>query len=68
MSRRELREELIAALRKCSERQQHRFKQMYAFGRLNDPMEAVINDMPDDKLDWAMEQVQKTLDKQQEKQ
>ena len=50
-------------LRKCSKEQQFRFKQMYAGGDFTRSIDAVVDDMPEDKLDWAMEQVENTLAK-----
>lgn len=54
---------LKEGLSKCTEGEQHRFKQMYANGNFNLSIEEVVDNMPDEKLDWAMQQVQSTLDK-----
>jgi len=43
--------------------QQTMFKRMYAHGQLSKDIDAVVDDMPDDKLDWAMQQVQRSIDK-----
>ena len=48
---------------RCTEGQQHRFKQMYAHGKLDLTIDEVIDSMEDERLDWAMQQVQRTLDK-----
>jgi hypothetical protein len=47
----------------CTQEQQLLFKRMYAHGNLEKDIKAVVNDMPEDKLDWAMEQVRRTLEK-----
>ena len=50
-------------LRKCSFEQRMLFKRMYSHDKPKLPMEEVINEMDEDKLDWAMVQVQRILDK-----
>ena len=50
-------------LAQCTENQQFLFKRMYAHGKVEIPINAVIDQMPDDKLDWAMQQVEGTLKK-----
>lgn len=42
------------------------FKQMYAHGNLELSIEEVVDQMPDDKLDWALSQVSNSLKKQKE--
>jgi hypothetical protein len=42
---------------------QLKFKGMYAHGNLEADMNTVVDNMPDEKLDWAMEQVQRSLEK-----
>lgn len=64
-------------LSQCTEGQQITFKLMYA--KPTEPrhrtpeaialikaanVESIVDDMPADKLDWAMQQVQKTLDRE----
>ena len=39
------------------------FKRMYSHKNLDKPINDVIDDMPEDKLDWAMQQVQRSIDK-----
>lgn len=39
------------------------FKRMYSHKNLDADINAVVNQMPEDKLDWAMQQVQRSLDK-----
>jgi hypothetical protein len=51
-------------LAQLPERNQLIFKRMYSHKNLDKPIDAVVDAMPDDKLDWAMMQVQRTLDEQ----
>ncbi|RLB94688.1 MAG: hypothetical protein DRH26_00605 [Deltaproteobacteria bacterium] len=39
------------------------FKRMYSPSDLDMPIGKVIDNMPDSKLDWAMLQVQRTIDR-----
>lgn len=55
------RKTLIEGLKQCSEGQQNLFKRMYALGKLSLSIEDVVANMPADKLDWAMRQVENTL-------
>jgi hypothetical protein len=57
------RESLKRDLGKLSEGNIILFKRMYANGNLDLPIETVIDKMPIEKLDWAMEQVRRTLEK-----
>lgn len=41
------------------------FRLMYSPYNLELDINLVVDDMPADKLDWAMQQVQNTIDKQQ---
>ena len=54
---------LKEGLAKCREGQQMMFKRMYANGNLNASIDDVVDNMPEDKLDWAMQQVERTLSK-----
>ena len=56
---------LKEGLSKCDEGQQRRFKQMYSHGNLDMDISEVVESMPEEKLDWAMQQVQRTLDKRE---
>lgn len=50
--------------------QQHKFKLMYAKSAncdLEATVETIIDNMPEDKLDWAMSQVENTLRKNKRK-
>ena len=40
------------------------FKRMYSPGNLELPIEEVVDKMPEDRLDWAMQQVENSLKKQ----
>jgi len=50
-------------LKLLSEGHQHRFKQMYSHNNIELPIEDVVDQMDTDKLDWAMQQVQTSLNK-----
>ena len=45
----------------CTEGEKRKFKQMYAHGNLDMPIDLVVDKMPEDKLEWAMDQVHNTL-------
>lgn len=61
------RQSLKDGLAQCSPAQQHRFKLMYAPGayegraELDTPINEVVDKMPVEKLDWAMQQVDRTV-------
>ncbi len=57
------RDTLKVDLAKCTEQQQHRFKQMYAKGRFARSIDRVVDTMFVDNLDCAMMQVKRTLGK-----
>jgi hypothetical protein len=48
-------------LSKCTESQQDLFKMIY--GSLGIEMNSIIDDIPGDELDWAMNLVERTLSK-----
>lgn len=58
------REELKRGLAQLPEGWQRRFKQMYSHKNLEADINSVVDNMPEDKLDWAMQQVGKSLEKQ----
>jgi len=58
-ARRNLRDNLAL----CTAREQLLFKRMYSHLDLDKPINDVVDAMPDEKLDWAMQQVQRTVDK-----
>ena len=55
------REQLIIGLYKCNEKQVNLFKQMYSFEDREADIETAVANMPDNKLDWALEQVNRTV-------
>ena len=57
------RDTLKEGLAQCSDGEQLLFKRMYAHGNLDMPISEVVNNMDTDRLDWAMDQVKRTLDK-----
>jgi len=57
------RDELKKGLSKCSEAQQHLFKRMYSHNDLDASIDDIVNGMSEEKLDWAMRQVQSTIEK-----
>ena len=54
---------LKEGLAQCSDGEQLLFKRMYAHGNLDMSIDEVVNNMDTDRLDWAMDQVKRTLDK-----
>jgi len=50
-------------LAKCTEDQQIIFKRLYFPENLKTPINDVVDRMPIDRLSWAMEQVERTLGK-----
>lgn len=60
------RETLIKDLRNVTNEQFILFKRMYSFDDLTRNIEETVNNMPCDKLGWAMEQVERTLIKNQQ--
>lgn len=61
------RSRLKEGLKKCTEDQQQLFKRMYSNGNLELPIDTVIDRMPAGNLDWAMEQVRRTIEKNERK-
>jgi len=55
--------ELKELLSQCTEGQQYMFKRMYAFGKLDLSIDDVVDKMDEHKIDWALQQCQKTVDK-----
>ena len=54
---------LKEGLLQCSESQRLLFRRMYAKGHMDLSTNNVVDFMDPGKLDWAMQQVQRTLDK-----
>ena len=57
------RTELKKRLAQCTEEQRLFFKRMYSHKNLDKPIEEVVDEMDESRLDWAMKQVERTLDK-----
>ena len=57
------RQSLKDGLVKLPENWQMMFKRMYSPNNLETDLNDVIDNIPDDKLDWAMQQVQKSIEK-----
>ncbi len=57
------RAQLKDGLDKLPESNQLFFKRMYSGGNLDANINDVVDAMPEDKLDWAMQQVQRSLDR-----
>ena len=57
------RAELKSGLLQCTDEEQYRFKRMYAHGKLWMSINDIVDNMEDEKLDWAMQQVENTLKK-----
>jgi len=61
------RSQLIDWLNTCSEAQQLTFKRMYSHNHLDRDINEVVSRMGVTKLDWAMTQVKRTVDKNESK-
>ena len=57
------REQLKIGLAKLPEPNQRLFKRMYSHNNLELSIDEVVDKMPEDKLDWAMQQVENTVNK-----
>ena len=57
------RTELKEGLARLPESHHLIFKRMYSHLNLSAPINQVVDNMHEDKLDWAMQQVQRSLDK-----
>ena len=57
------RETLKDDLSQCSDSQVRLFKNMYSNNSPDLDINTVVDRMPDEKLDWAMQQVERTLDR-----
>ena len=56
------RDTLKNGLTQCTDGEVLRFKRMYSHKGFGKSTDAVVDDIPTDRLDWAMQQVQRTLD------
>ncbi len=54
-------DQILSGLKCCNVKQQDMFKRMYSPDNLDLNIEDVVTNMPEEKLDWAMQQLQKTL-------
>jgi len=61
------RNQLKEGLRQLSDGWQFMFKRMYSHKNLDLDIETVVDNMPEDKLDFAMTQVENSLIKQKQK-
>lgn len=52
---------LKEGLTKCTDGQQLIFKRMYSHKDLDKPINDVVDNIAEDKLDWAMQQIENTL-------
>ena len=59
------RRKLKKGLSKCTPEEQYVFKRMYIQGDLPVTVYDVVDKMPDDKLSWALDQVERTLGKKE---
>lgn len=57
------RQTLKDGLQKCTQDQRLFFNRMYSHKDLDKDINEVVDQIPDEKLDWAMQQIQRTLDK-----
>ncbi len=55
--------QLKDGLAKLPENSRMLFKRMYSHDDLSAYIDDIVDVMPEDKLDWAMQQVQRSLDK-----
>lgn len=58
-------EMLKELLSECTERQQLMFKKMYCHRNLELSINDVVDQIADDKIDWAFTQVERTVEKNQ---
>lgn len=57
------REEIKQGLKQLPESWQLMFKSMYSHENINLDIDAVVDNMPDEKIDWALTQVENSLSK-----
>jgi len=60
------RDTLKKELSKLPESNQLMFRRFYSHGNLDANINDVVDAMPEERLDWAMQQVQRTLARQRE--
>jgi len=57
------RRKIKQGLLQCNSRQQSLFRRMYSHGGPDISMDSIVDNLADEKLEWAMEQVRRTLKK-----
>jgi len=60
------RNSLKEMLSHMTDSQQLLFKRMYANGKLDKEINKIVDDMPAEKLDWAMTQCENTINKEKQ--
>jgi len=60
------RQEIKKGLSQLSESHALRFKRMYSHNDLDKLIKTIVDDMPEEKLDWALTQVQNSIKKLRE--
>ncbi len=60
------RKTILEGLAKCTDGQRHMFKRMYSHDDLNRDTEIIVGGMDDSRLNIAMQQIQRSLDKNAE--
>lgn len=58
-----VRGEIKKQLALCTDGQQTMFKRMYAHNDLDQSISTIVDNMPVEKLEWALSQVERTLEK-----
>jgi len=48
-------------IKKCNERAQLLFRRMYSHKDIDKDMDLIVSEMEDEKLDWAMSQIERAL-------
>lgn len=56
-------ERLKNLLTECTDGQQHLFKRMYSNGNLNLSIYDIVDQMDDNRLEWVLSQVERTIEK-----
>lgn len=57
------RDEMKKLIKQCTPDQHVFFKRMYSHTNLEMPIDEVIEKIPDIKVGWALQQIQRTIDK-----
>ena len=57
------RKQILDGLNKLTPEHHLLFRRMYSPWELEKPLEDVVRDLPEDRLDWALKQIERTLDK-----